>query len=157
MRVETGRGVLSIDYTLEGGKVAMATVDMGEPILELEKVPVDAARVRETPRGYALPGFDAAADWRFVSMGNPHAVSWDFAAEGKNFEPAQRAMLAELCPRVETNPAFPRRINVHLVHVISPREARMVTWERGAGFTRACGTGACAVLVASARTGRLER
>jgi diaminopimelate epimerase len=157
MRVETGRGILGIDYTLAGGRVASATVDMGEPILELEKIPVDTARVRETPKGYSLPGFAAAQDWRFVSMGNPHAVSWDFAADGKNFEPARRATLAELCPQVETNPAFPRRINVHLVHVISPREARMVTWERGAGFTQACGTGACAVLVASARTGRLDR
>jgi diaminopimelate epimerase len=157
MRVETGRGVLSIDYTLAGGKVSSATVDMGEPILDLAKIPVDEAKVRETPRGYALPGFKGAEDWRFVSMGNPHAVSWDFAADGKNFEPAQRAMLGELCPQVEINPAFPRRINVHLVHVISPREARMVTWERGAGFTQACGTGACAVLVASVRTGRLER
>jgi diaminopimelate epimerase len=157
MRVETGRGVLSIDYTLESGKVSRATVDMGEPILELAHIPVDESKLTETKRGYALPGFKGVEDWRFVSMGNPHAVSWDFAAEGKNFEPAMRSRLAELCPQVETNPAFPRRINVHLVQVISPREARMVTWERGAGFTQACGTGACAVLVASVRAGKLER
>jgi diaminopimelate epimerase len=154
MLVETGRGVLSIDYTTEGGKLVKATVDMGEPILELEQIPVDPSRVRTCGRGYAIEGFKGIADWVFVSMGNPHAVSWDLAG---GLGPEVRPRLAEICAALETNPAFPKRTNVHIVRSRSRGEAEMVTWERGSGFTQACGTGACAVLVAGVLSGRLDR
>jgi diaminopimelate epimerase len=159
LRVETGRGVLAIDYTTEGGKLVSATVDMGEPILELERIPVDPARVKFTGRGYEIEEFPTVGDWTFVSMGNPHAVSWEMAGSGEQSSLAlqHRARLAEACSRIERLPAFPRRMNVHLVQSRSRREADMVTWERGSGFTQACGTGACAVLVAGVLQGRLDR
>ncbi|MBI1369901.1 MAG: diaminopimelate epimerase [Planctomycetes bacterium] len=139
MRVQTGNGVLTIDYTLDAnGKLATATVDMGEPILELPKVPVDATRFDATLEGAM-----------YVSMGNPHATFFvkDVAA----------VELAKLGPKVEHHAAFPRRINVHYVQVHSPGELTMRTWERGSGITMACGTGACAVAVSGVLTHRTAR
>ena len=84
-----------------------------------------------------------------VSMGNPHAVIYvdDVAA----------FPLEALGPLIEHHPAFPRRVNVHVVEVLGPGEVRMRTWERGSGITLACGTGACAVCVAGVLTGRSGR
>ena len=153
MKVETGRGVLSIALTNERGTVASATVNMGEPILGLADIPVDASRVKPAvghAYRFTLPGEGAAElEATFVSMGNPHAVV---------FVPDVAAInLAGLGPIVERHPAFPRRVNAHWVQVHSPREITMRTWERGSGITLACGTGACAVAVASVLTGRTER
>lgn len=162
--IETGRGVLSIDCRTEGGRVVSATVDMGAPILELDAVPVDRTRLGagDATGGFALPGVaGVAADWRFVSMGNPHAVSFatvlgdgGAGSDGAN-DPL--AAMARLGPTVERHAAFPRRINVHVVHRRGPSEADVFTWERGAGITRACGTGACAALVAGVLGGLLGR
>ncbi|MEN6450086.1 MAG: diaminopimelate epimerase, partial [Thermoguttaceae bacterium] len=84
-----------------------------------------------------------------VSMGNPHVVLYckDVAA----------APLEAVGPHFERLPIFPKRINVHFVEVQSPSEVTMRTWERGAGITLACGTGACAVCVAGVLSGRTER
>ncbi len=82
-------------------------------------------------------------------MGNPHAVI--YVSDIASFA------LESLGPRIEHHPAFPRRVNVHIVEVISHGEVRMRTWERGSGITLACGTGACAVCVAGVLTGRTER
>ena len=82
-------------------------------------------------------------------MGNPHAVI---------YVPNVAAVpLHDLGPRLEHHPAFPRRVNVHFVEVLSRAEVRMRTWERGSGPTLACGTGACAVCVAGVLTGRTDR
>lgn len=146
MRVETGRGVLEIDYEVEGGKLTLATVDMGEPILDLAKVPVDAAKLSDGNG----PEHEVGA-WRgvFVSMGNPHCVIF--------VDDVGRVELEREGPLLEHHPAFPRRMNVHFVRAASKSEGTMRTWERGSGVTMACGTGACAVLVAGAITGRLDR
>lgn len=151
MLVQTGRGVLSIDYAVEAGKLVEATVDMGEPILELERVPVDPSKLApaDRPNEWSFEAAGRTFRASFVSMGNPHAVVFtdDVAA----------VELDRIGPIIERHAAFPRRINVHFVAAQSPGEAAMRTWERGAGITLACGTGAAAVAVAGARTGRLGR
>ena len=153
MRVQTGHGVLTLALKLAGGKVEQVTVNMGEPILDLPDVPVDPERVtrgrqRHEYRLSVLQANDML-DAVFVSMGNPHAIIFvdDMAAID----------LAHVGPMVETHPAFPRRINAHFVQVLSRTEVIMRTWERGSGVTLACGTGACAVAVAGALTGRIDR
>jgi diaminopimelate epimerase len=157
IRVQTGRGVLAISFAAEGGLLTSATVDMGEPILELVRVPVLREHLDEPEQDASNAGPEWSLRVRgaspsdrlqavFVSMGNPHAVFFD-----------QPMDLARLGPVIEHHPAFPNRINVHAVRVRSRTHAEMTPWERGAGFTRACGTGACAVLVAGVLTGRLDR
>jgi diaminopimelate epimerase len=153
MRVETLRGILAIRLTLNGDRVAQATVDMDEPILDLPEVPVDAAKVEDTGCAHrnrlALPVSGHAYDAVFVSMGNPHAVMFvdDVAAIDLEHEG----------PEVEHHPAFPRRINAHWVQVHNRGEVTMRTWERGSGITLACGTGASAVCVAGVLAGLTDR
>jgi len=153
MRVETGRGVLALSLSVGAdGRVGTVAVDMGEPILELESVPVDDTQVRKVDHAeWEIPAHGAWEGGRgvFVSMGNPHLVS--FVPDVKNVE------LEKVGPALERHPAFPRRMNVHFVQVVSDQEVVMRTWERGSGVTWACGTGACAVTVAGALTGRTGR
>ncbi len=131
------------------GTVARVTVDMGTPELDLARVPVDIARLAPTPRkhAYRIDGIEAV----FVSMGNPHMVvfvspEFDFTRE-----------IHALGPKFESHAAFPARMNVHLARATSRDHADLRTWERGAGQTRGCGSGSCAVLVAGVLTGRLDR
>lgn len=160
LTVETGRGVLTLSLETDAAnKVQRVTVNMGEPILELEKIPVQQATVAGAPAfregqreheyllAYSIDGKPVAAS--FVSMGNPHLVSF--------VEDVSKIDLNSVGPELEHFAAFPRRINVHFVQVISRSEVRMVTWERGSGITLACGTGACAVAVAGVLTGRTDR
>ncbi|CAN5581293.1 diaminopimelate epimerase [soil metagenome] len=153
LKVETGRGVLPIVLELSEGKVAQATVDMGEPIVNLPDVPVDREKLTRTGEEHeyvlAANGNSPAVNAVFVSMGNPHATIFD--REVKDLD------LARIGPGLEHHPAFPRRINVHFVKVHSPTEVTMRTWERGSGITMACGTGACAVAVSGVLTGRTGR
>jgi diaminopimelate epimerase len=152
MRVETGRGVLTLALETTAGKVHGVTVDMGEPILSLPEIPVDPGHLSGAQRKHAYllrTGNDASFEATFVSMGNPHAVI---------FVPDVKAVdLERIGPVLEHHPAFPRRINVHFVEVIKPGEVMMRTWERGTGITLACGTGACAVCVAGHLTGKTAR
>jgi diaminopimelate epimerase len=161
MRVETGRGVLTLALKVVDGKGREVTVDMGEPILALPEIPVDPARVVEKGRHvYRLDLSDgeqpvrrpALTDATFVSMGNPHAVMYTDSADE-----LAALSLPRWGPLVEHHKAFPRRINAHWVYVHSPNEVTMRTWERGSGITLACGTGACAVAVAGVLTGRTSR
>ncbi len=170
LKVETGRGVLSISYdapTSSGGRLTSATVDMGEPILEMARVPVEESRL-SVDRGAAgshpserVVEVDGAGSGQwvgsFVSMGNPHVVFFDGANEVLGGEGLSGLELERVGPRIEKHPAFPRKVNAHFVCVHARGEATMRTWERGAGATQACGTGACAVLVAGVLTGRLAR
>ena len=172
MRVETGRGVLTLALETDNGsgKVRTVTVNMGEPILKLADIPVDRDQVGLTERphtytfvlhrpptvderiaanGVERPKSVGAPRMTFVSMGNPHAVMFTDDVAGVD--------LNTLGPLVENFRAFPRRINAHWVQVHSPGEVTMRTWERGSGITLACGTGACAVCVAGVLTGRTAR
>ena len=143
MRIQTGNGVLSLDYALDpNGKVDQVTVDMGEPVLDLAAIPVDALQIDDR-----LDGF------HFVSMGNPHAVCFvnQYVKEDVDL------IRPELGAQLERHPAFPNRINVHFVRIRSRTEVDVYHWERGSGATLACGTGACAVAVAGVRAGLLDR
>ena len=157
LAVETGRGVLAIDVVLGAeGRVASATVDMGEPILEPAKVPVDVSKLTagSAPGRFVIPDAKGLPEIMVVSMGNPHVVIFD---ERPLKLPEVLGFMQGLGPRLERHPAFPQRANIHLAHAISKTEGFMVTWERGAGITQACGTGACAVLVAGVMSGRFDR
>jgi diaminopimelate epimerase len=153
MQVETSRGVLSLALQVNDGKVSQVTVDMGEPILELADIPIDPEKLTAIGAVNAyrvqLPHSNESVEATFVSMGNPHAVI--FVAN------AAKIQLERIGPLIENHPAFPRRINVHFVEVVSTRELIMRTWERGSGITLACGTGACAVAVAGTITNRTDR
>ena len=155
--VETGRGVLTLHVRRTGPRTSQVRVDMGEPILEAERIPVVHAGGRVVAEASAALGAEAAW-WRdcgldprmtCVSMGNPHVVFFcrDVAA----------VPLETVGPAIETHPSFPRRINVHVVQVEGRGHVRMRTWERGSGITLACGTGASAVCVAGVLTGVTDR
>jgi diaminopimelate epimerase len=153
MRVETGRGVLSLQLDVDSGKVQRVTVNMGEPILDLPMIPVDREKVTSGSAEHRyrlmLTQSNDAVEAAFVSMGNPHAVIY--------VDEVAKIDLEKIGPMLENHKAFPRRINVHFVQVVSPTEVIMRTWERGSGITLACGTGACAVAVAGIRTGMSSR
>ncbi len=167
MRVQTGAGVLELTYTLDDdGMVESVTVDMGEPILASALVPVridgigpfDHA-IRVCLDGVVQWPAHLAADWietcgydsrmTCVSMGNPHAV---FLCDN-----VERVDLLTVGHTLEHHPMFPKRANIHFYRPDSRTEFTMRTWERGSGITLACGTGACAVLVAGVLGGDLDR
>jgi diaminopimelate epimerase len=145
--IETGRGVLALDLEVHDGRVQRVRVDMGRPILEPSLIPTLLAG--QPPVDQPLRVGDHEFAVTAVSTGNPHAVIYvdDVAA----------FPLESLGPQIEHHPAFPRRVNVHVVQVLTARELQMRTWERGSGITLACGTGACAVCVAGVLTQRTER
>jgi len=153
MRVETGNGVLSLQLKIDNGKVCQVTVNMGPPVLDLGQIPADPEKLR--PGGVPpfhrlhLAGNEDIVELILVSMGNPHAVIY--------LDDVASIDLNRLGPLIEHSPAFPRRINAHLVQMVSPNEVIMRTWERGSGITLACGTGACAVAVAGVLAGITER
>jgi len=148
LTIETiGAGAQKVQLHVENGRVSTVRVDMGEPILNGLQVPttIDAEPVLNHP--VEVDG----REFRFtaVSMGNPHAVI--YVDDAVNFD------LAAWGPKLETHPLFPRKINVEFVTVKSRDYADMRVWERGAGPTLACGTGACATLVASVLNGYTDR
>jgi diaminopimelate epimerase len=126
--------------------VTAVTVDMDAPVLDGPKIPVAAeSQVIDAPLRVG------ERDWRLtcVSMGNPHCVIFLDDVAGLDLE--------KLGPMFEHHPFFPERVNTEFVRVVSPRELTMRVWERGSGETAACGTGACAVLVAAVLNHRAER
>jgi diaminopimelate epimerase len=148
MRVETDAGVLELVLTVDASdRVQLVRVDMGEPILAPPRIPVSLPGQRAIRAALPLPGL--TLEMTCVSMGNPHAVI--FVAD------LDRAPLAEWGPQIERHSLFPQRVNAHFVQVLDRRRVRMATWERGAGPTQACGTGAAAVCVAGVLTGSADR
>ncbi|HQY87943.1 MAG TPA: diaminopimelate epimerase, partial [Tepidisphaeraceae bacterium] len=159
MRVETGRGVLTLSLDVVDWKVQTVTVDMDEPMLGADAVHADTRpgsksrlcrKVGDHEHELAM-AFDDGRPvvGTFVSMGNPHIVIF--------VDEVDSIPLEVIGPEIENFPAFTKRINVHFVQVISKDHLKMRTWERGSGITLACGTGACAVLVASVVTNRSDR
>ncbi len=150
IRVETGAGVMEISLVLdETDRVSAATVNMGEPILEAERIPINIpqgqSKIIELPVRTTKHAFLMTC----VSMGNPHAVIYT--------DDVSKIPLEEVGPQLEHHPMFPARINAHFVQIHSPDEVTMRTWERGSGITLACGTGASAVCVAGVLTGKTGR
>jgi diaminopimelate epimerase len=148
MRVQTAAGIKTIELKLgPDGKVVAATVDMGKPILEPEKIPVLIRQARAVD--VTIKTANRVFQMTCVSMGNPHAV---FFVDDVTSVP-----LAQLGPEIENHPVFPARVNAHFVQVHSPTEVTIRTWERGSGITLACGTGASAVCVAGVQTHKTAR
>lgn len=124
----------------------MVRVDMGEPVLEAKKIPVN---LEHEVIGYPVKAGDRILEMTCVSMGNPHAVI--FVDDAAGFQ------VADYGPLIENNPLFPKRTNVEFIEVLNDRELRMRVWERGAGETPACGTGASAAVVAASLKGLAGR
>ncbi len=137
--VDTLAGIKILTLATKDGKVESVRVDMGTPGLERRDLPMkgNAGTVRDEPLYVSGEVLHITG----VSMGNPHVV---FFTDNATDETINR-----LGPLLENHEHFPRRTNVHLVQVLAPDEIKMLTWERGAGRTLACGTGACASVVAS--------
>ena len=149
--VETDAGIKHLQLHLDSlGKASSVTVDMGEPILDGPLIPVAAeGRVINDPLEVQTPSGPQTYEVTCVSMGNPHCVV---------FLPEVASLpLESLGPCFEHHPFFPRRVNTEFIQVLKPDLLRMRVWERGSGETAACGTGACAALVAAVLTGRSER
>ena len=146
--VETGNGILTVGLVVnELSQVTKVGVNMGQPVLSPGDIPVNLAGDRVIEQPIEILGRRLLMTC--VSMGNPHAVF--FCDDVRSVE------LEKLGPVIENHSLFPKRINVHFVQINNATEFTMRTWERGSGITMACGTGACAVCVASVLTGRQER
>jgi len=162
--IETGAGRRRVELDLDGdGRVRGVAVDMGVPSFDATTFPVIAPddvrpeAVIDVPLRDLLPAawvarLGDAASWRgtCVSMGNPHLVCVLDV-------PIDDVDLGRIGVLLEHAPCFPSRTNIHIATVHAPSHLRMRTWERGSGLTRACGTGAAAVLAAAARLGRAAR
>lgn len=147
--IETGKGVLTLDLQTNSSEtVQMITVDMGEPILKPNLIPIQ------------WPGEDPVINqtidvngqkfqFTSVSMGNPHCVIY--------VDDADKFPVREIGPIIENHPLFPRRVNVEFVSIRGTDHLYQRTWERGTGETLACGTGACAVAVSSILNGKTGR
>ncbi len=163
MRIETGNGVLTLRYTTDDqGRVNQVTVDMGQPILEPHRIPVNILNLDRVVN-HPITGLiewpaSLGRDWlqqcgleqrmTCLSMGNPHAIFY--------CDDVAKVPLAQVGPMLETHPVFPTRTNAHFVQINARNEATMRTWERGSGTTLACGTGASAVCVAGVLTDRSD-
>ncbi|MBC7726897.1 MAG: diaminopimelate epimerase, partial [Microbacteriaceae bacterium] len=154
VRVKTLGGVIEPRLDPDG----RVTVDMGAPVFELARVPFDATGLSPRPDGpwetwpLALAGPPPAATVlvavAVLSMGNPHAVQL--------VDDVATAPVTGQGPLIEHHARFPRRVNAGFLQVVDRAHVRLRVWERGAGETLACGTGACAAVVAGIRLGRLD-
>ena len=146
--VETLGGIKYLDLTVEDGKVKLVKVDMGKPELEPERVPVKA----EGDRAVDAPILVDGEEYRMtcVSMGNPHAVVF-VDCDVKEFP------LETVGPKFENHERFPNRVNTEFVRVIDSTTIKMRVYEKVCGETFACGTGACAAVVAACENGYCEK
>ncbi len=144
----TGAGLKEVLLRLDGGKVRSVCVDMGSPELAPSRIPVSLSG--DVVLGHRLEiGAGTTYAIHCVSMGNPHCVI--FVRDPEDVD------LSIWGPLIENHPIFPNRTNVEFTVVRDRGHIAVRTWERGAGETLACGTGACAALVASVLTGRVNR
>lgn len=130
---ETANGMLELTVHDDGN----VTVDMGKPILEPARIPFAAPHFKPT---YHIDVEGLDVEISAISMGNPHAVLL--------VDQVDTAAVEEMGPEIEHHPAFPQRVNVGFMQVVSRHEIRLRVFERGCGETRACGSGACAAVVA---------
>ena len=143
--IETLAGDLRCELEEHGGLIEGVRVAMGAPQFQPSQIPV----LSDSPgplRNFPVQVGDQTFAVTCVSMGNPHAVHFTDV-------PVDEFALAQIGPRIEYHPAFPRRVNFETVNVLEPGRVRARVWERGAGETLACGTGACAIGVAARLAG----
>lgn len=137
--VNTKSGIKYLELTIKDGKAVQIRVNMGSPILEAVKIPVLADEQELINAPISVDGKEY--HMTCVSMGNPHAVVYMDDLENLNIE--------KLGPKFEHHERFPDRINTEFVKILDRHTVQMRVWERGSGETLACGTGACAVAVAT--------
>jgi diaminopimelate epimerase len=147
LKLQTGRGVLSVDLEIARERVERVRVNMGEPILEAAAIPTKLPG--NPPVNVPLTIDGRTFQVTCLSVGNPHCVIF--------VEQATDELVLGWGRKIELAPEFPARVNVEFVEVVSPTEVRQRTWERGSGETLACGTGASAVCVAGVLAGRTQR
>ncbi len=147
LRIESAGETYAMQLSINQGQVAQVRVDMGQPILGPDEIPTTLRGEPVANVPLVLP--DRTLDVTCVSMGNPHCVTF--------VEDATDSLVHTLGPRIEKDAHFPNRVNAEFVEVLSRKELRQRTWERGCGETLACGTGASAVCVAGVLTGRTDR
>lgn len=148
LKIETLAGIKELELNVENGKVKTVKVDMGEPILEAEKIPVyiDEKMKSEgiTPtsviKNLKLEAYNQNFTFTCVSMGNPHAIT--FIDNVEKFDVKKFGSVFEVAK------AFPKKSNIEFVEIIDKENINMRVWERGSGETMACGTGSCASVVA---------
>ncbi len=146
--IETLAGIKTLEMTVENGKMKTAKVDMGEPILEPEKIPVIS---EEMPvKNLELESGDKKFKFTCVSMGNPHAVTF-IEEDVSKFD------ICKYGADLEVNKKFPKKANIEFVNKIDDKTLKMRVWERGAGETLACGTGACGTVVSAILNGYTSR
>ncbi|OEU63886.1 MAG: diaminopimelate epimerase [Desulfuromonadales bacterium C00003094] len=146
---ETGAGVLTLQlFTNEAGKVDRVRVNMGQPRLTRGQIPMTGDADQQIVN-QELKVLDRTFHITCVSMGNPHCVIF--------VDNVDEFPLEKYGPVIENHDLFPNRTNVEFVEIVSPGEVKQRTWERGAGETLACGTGASAVAVAGILNERTER
>lgn len=139
LKIETGRGVLDLQLTVERGLATQVRVNMGPPILRAEDIPTTLPG--SPPLRVPLEIHGQTFEVTCVSMGNPHCVIF--------VDEITDELVHGIGPLIEKHPAFPRRVNVEFIRIRSRTEMDMRVWERGSGETQACGTGACAAAVAA--------
>ena len=144
--VNTKSGIKYLDLTIENGKAVQIRVNMGAPILEASRIPVVSSKERVINEPVIVDGKEYHIT--AVSMGNPHAVTYIDDVKGLEIE--------KIGPQFENHEIFPDRVNTEFVKVLDSHTVEMRVWERGSGETLACGTGACAVAVASILNGLTE-
>lgn len=138
VKIETLAGIKTLVLNTKDGKVETARVDMGEPILEAEKIPVIS---KEQPvKNLELEAENKKFKFTCVSMGNPHAIT--IVENTKEFDVEKYGKI------LEVDKAFPKKANIEFAQIIDKENIKMRVWERGAGETLACGTGACATAIA---------
>lgn len=137
--IETLAGIKILDMKTENGKIDFVKVDMGEPIIEAKNIPVITKKEKFINEEVIVDSNSYRVTC--ISMGNPHAVVY--------LNDLDNIKIEDIGPEFEHNRIFPNRINTEFVKVIDKDNLKMRVWERGAGETLACGTGSCAVLVAS--------
>ena len=145
--VETGGGVRALRLFLRDGEVSSVQVDMGRASLKAAEIPAVSERETLVDAPVTIGGRDYSVTC--VNVGNPHCVVFCDAIDGLNLE--------EIGPQFEHDPMFPERVNTEFVRVVNRHTLRMRVWERGSGETLACGTGACAAVVAACENGFCDK
>ena len=147
VKIETLAGIKILNLNVKNSKVETVRVDMGEPILNPKEIPVNFDK--EPVKELKIKAIDREFDFTCVSMGNPHSIT--IVENTKEFD------IEKYGPVLETDEHFPKRSNIEFIEIIDENNIKMRVWERGAGETLACGTGACATAVACNINGLTEK
>lgn len=156
IKIDTLSGIKNLELKVSGDKVFAATVDMGKPVFEPKRIPLNLSvlpeELKNADKIIGLYYYVGGKEYKInaVSMGNPHCVIFTGT-------PVEDLELDKIGPLFEKDKLFPERVNTEFVNVIGENKLKMRVWERGSGETLACGTGACAVAAAAVENGICEK